>query len=479
LQAKDPHLFPRMVDLDLASRFREIASQQKRTPSSIVDNLMQRFVETEGRLLTMVGAYSSTMQVDVADGLIQVGRTLDMARRDGAKSVKVDVLWADHLQRPRRQTDHVHFPEESKPAPNGSLKKRRRGSRDHIYGLKSCRGLELLLEHRTEFEAFFGKPDKNGCRRWLGTDRVSGDDAFLIRDEQDGRTYFYYPRRTAFLLYHGELPDFHKVLQTCHNSFTCTSESCLYLMRGGSAKGCKLPVISESEPVEQQTIETESYFQVESCVISPELMGGLAPEEHALMQLVLERREKIEAKIRKDPGPYGCWHWLGKSGGEGRPRYALDSNKHLSAAYILWLLERGWIAQGTPLYRTCSSADCIRPEHRVKSPVRNRPRKKSTAIALRAQLLGVDLDACPQVSVPTDTSEAVMSVAAEVPVERVRRRRRITPSVETVLPTEQAALVQVVEPVIEEAALVPAVAAETTMRSGWVARVCQRLGWRR
>jgi hypothetical protein len=73
-------------------------------------------------------------------------------------------------------------------------------------------------------------------------------------------------------------------------------------------------------------------------------------------------RDRMEALIRRDDGPDGCWHWLGYQHPVQGPRVWTVNGLRGVHLETLRLAGRT-LPKGSVWRRQCPNSDCVRPEH--------------------------------------------------------------------------------------------------------------------
>lgn len=176
---------------------------------------------------------------------------------------------------------------------------------------------------------FFSKvrvDEKSGCWQW------TAGHTFAF----DGRTTN--PRRAAWLLYRGPVPDAARVARTCKTS-GCLNPKHLRLEK----RKTQVPYEEESasKPKEQRKAKPVGKKKVRAL---PQSDAGLSPAEC------------FKAQVRTDDAT-GCWQWTGRGQTfpvEGR---AVQLNR------ASWQLLRGPLPDAARVARSCQTDNCLNPEH--------------------------------------------------------------------------------------------------------------------
>jgi hypothetical protein len=72
----------------------------------------------------------------------------------------------------------------------------------------------------------------------------------------------------------------------------------------------------------------------------------------------------------------GCWQWIGAFNVENRPVIGIYESPTSSPGRIMYILYKGGIPEGRPVYRNCKNRLCVNPEHLYHTKEKGRRKKK-------------------------------------------------------------------------------------------------------
>jgi hypothetical protein len=80
-----------------------------------------------------------------------------------------------------------------------------------------------------------------------------------------------------------------------------------------------------------------------------------------LLPFVLERRERIDAKIARGQG---CWPWLGARDTRGYGQITVNASRTMRAHRAVWMLRHGkTVPADMTLDHLCRNPSCVNPQH--------------------------------------------------------------------------------------------------------------------